>query len=112
MQPDPKSSGELCLDFANTLRFHASEQPVETLASYDDLVVWARKFNILTPREENQLLSEAQDRTGESRCVLDRGIKLREAIYRIIMSYMDKHSPAPDDLNILNRELELAHRFF
>ena len=31
----------LCLDFANTLDWHASDHPEESLHSYGDLVNWA-----------------------------------------------------------------------
>ena len=33
-------SGELCLDFANTAEWHASEHPEENLKDYADLVAW------------------------------------------------------------------------
>ena len=33
-------AGRLCLDFANTLGMHASEQTHEFLRSYFDLVEW------------------------------------------------------------------------
>lgn len=110
MRPATRPPGELCLDFANTLHLHASDHPRETLSTYADLIAWARKFDVLTSREANQLLEEAQKREIESRRVLERGIALREAIYRIVLSHLEDRSPAADDLNLFNRELELAHR--
>jgi predicted RNA-binding Zn ribbon-like protein len=110
MQPALKPPGELCLDFANTLRWHASDQPVETLSGYDELVAWARKFEVLTAREANQLLKEKQNRGSESKRVLQRGLDLREAVYRIITSNINDRPPAPDDIKRLNMELEVAYQ--
>lgn len=112
MKPQTKPPGELCLDFANTLRWHASDHPVETLLSYGDLLDWARKYEALTLSEAKQLAKEARDREDESKRVLARGIELREAVYRIVISNMEGRRPAPDDLSLLNREVDLAHRFW
>src|SRR5512135_3526158 len=111
MQPTLKPPGELCLDFANTLRWHASTQRVETLSTYDDLVDWARKFEVLSAREANQLLKEAQNNQTESKRVLERGLELREAIYRLITSTITDHPGTPNDLTRLNQELEMALRY-
>jgi predicted RNA-binding Zn ribbon-like protein len=112
MQTIPKPPGELCLDFANTLRWHASDQPLETLSSYADLVAWARKSEALTAREASQLLKEAQSREAESKRVFKRGIELREALYRIIIANIEGASPASDDLQLLNQEVDMAHRYW
>ena len=45
----------LCLDFANTANWHASEQPVEELTSYADLVGWGRQVGLLTAAEAERL---------------------------------------------------------
>jgi predicted RNA-binding Zn ribbon-like protein len=111
MQVDSKPPGELCLDFANTLRWPASDHPVETLLNYADMVEWARKFEVLTPRAANQLLKEAHSRADESQKVYKRGMELRESIYRIVLSHLQNRPCATDDLNRLNQELETAHRY-
>src|SRR5438876_1203177 len=54
----------LCLDFTNTVNWHASEHPIEELPAYDDLVAWAQNVGLLT---QPDLLS----RVGE--CADDRG---------------------------------------
>lgn len=111
MQTASRPPGELCLDFANTNRWHASSHPEETLFNYEDLIAWARKLEVLTPQEANQLLRESHRRPDESRKIFERGTELREAIYRIVVSHLYEQSPAPDDLSRLNRELEQAHRY-
>jgi hypothetical protein len=49
-------AGRLCLDFANTADWHASEQPVELLTSYADLVTWSRRARLLDDAETTTLL--------------------------------------------------------
>jgi predicted RNA-binding Zn ribbon-like protein len=112
VQPTQKPRGELCLDFANTLEWHASDQPVETLLSYSDLIAWACKFEALSAYDANQLIEQAQDRAAESKSVLERGIKLREAIYRIIVANIEQRPPVADDLKCLNQENEISQCYW
>ena len=45
----------LCLDFANTSDWRASEQPVELIPTYADLVMWGRLIGVLTDEQAGQL---------------------------------------------------------
>lgn len=92
----------LCLDFANTLRWHASEHPRETLKSYTDLVAWARIEKVLSDHEAEQLLNQAVGQPAIANQVYKRAIALREAIYRIFVTLIRGQSPAKDDLANLN----------
>ena len=85
---------------------------MDTLTNYDELVEWGRKAGVITPQETNQLLREAQKRESESESVYQRGIELREAIYKIVVSHLRDEPASPDDINRFNRELELAHRYY
>lgn len=111
MSATSRPFGQLCLDFANTAPMHASDHPQETLRTYHHLIDWGRKIEVLARQEANQLLKESGKRAPESNKVLERGIALREAIYRIVVAHLHGQAPAADDLDRLNRELELAHRY-
>ena len=50
--------GRICLDFANTLGQHEPEPLSEWLASYDDLVWWALRADILPENAEMQRVCE------------------------------------------------------
>jgi predicted RNA-binding Zn ribbon-like protein len=57
----------LCLEFVNTLLWHASEHPEETLHSYADLVAWAQGVRLVSNHEAQKLLGDAADRPAEAR---------------------------------------------
>lgn len=103
----------LCLDFANTNDWHASEHPIEGLRSYQDLVEWGVEGGLLTPAEAPALLEQAARQPELARQWLADAVILREAIYRIFMavanSQMAKGQPIDQaDLDILTRFWRMA----
>ncbi len=98
--------GQVCLDFANTVGGIRGGQAQETLASYADLVAWSLQAHLLTEEEVSLLLQAGQAAAGEAAAVLERAYTLREALYSIFTAFVNRVAPAPDDLDILNRELE------
>lgn len=102
----------LCLDFANTIDWHASEHPQEHLNSYADLTTWANKVGLLTEIDAQQLLKQATNSSAKAAAILKQAIDLREAIYQIFSAVDQGQSPNGDDLAILNATLQetLPHR--
>jgi predicted RNA-binding Zn ribbon-like protein len=99
------SAGRLCLDFANTADWHASDQPEEGLKSYVDLVVWAEKVGVLTEAEAQHLAAAAASQPDAAAAVLKQAITLREAIYRIFAVVAGGRTAQTADLAILNQTL-------
>lgn len=99
------TGGRLCLDFANTVDWHASDHPHEWLTSYSDLVAWSQHVGILTDYEAQRLLREAGCRPADASAVLERAITLREAVYRIISAISHGLPPQAADLATFNAEL-------
>jgi predicted RNA-binding Zn ribbon-like protein len=100
-----REAGRLCLEFVNTLLWHASEHPEETLHSYADLVTWAQGVKLLSNHEAQKLLRDAAGQPAEAGRVLKRAAVLREAIYRIFIALIHGKSPAKADLDELNSTL-------
>jgi predicted RNA-binding Zn ribbon-like protein len=98
----------LCLDFANTAGDHASEQPLEYLQSYHELVTWGRQAGIVTTEEAWRLQRAASEHPAHGAAVLRRAIVLREAIYRIFSALAAGMTPPVADLAMLNATLEAA----
>lgn len=92
----------LCLDFANTAHWHASDNPEETLKTYADLATWARERGILTDSETRALRREVQGRPVEGEAALKKAIALREAVYRLFSAFAHGRPPATTDLETLN----------
>lgn len=97
--------GRLCLDYANTADWHASDHPDELLTSYSDLVVWSQHAGILTERLARRLLLKAADRPKEATAVLQRAVVLREAIYAVFTAIAHGRKPEAADLQTLNAAL-------
>ncbi len=100
--------GRLCLDFANTVDWHARDHPEEWLTSYSDLVAWAAHAGALTDSEAESLLREAARQPREAASVLERAVALREAVYRVFSAVVAGRSPRDVDLATINEALTRA----
>lgn len=105
-------AGNLSLDFANTADWHESEQPVELLTSYDDLLVWGEEAGLLDHDDAVRLERAAEYQPEVAVTVYGRAIALREATFRIFRLIARQESVSASDLTLLNAELAhaLQHR--
>ncbi len=110
--PDPIDrkliAGELCLDFANTADWHASDNPTELLRSYGDLVTWSQRAGLVDAPAARRLLRESRRRPDDAAAVLKRGIAVREAIYGIVLALLQQRRPTACDLEAFNCEMSMA----
>jgi predicted RNA-binding Zn ribbon-like protein len=107
-QESPKyqeKGSRLCLDFANTMQWHAGAHPQETLRTYADLAGWAQNSGLVTKPEAQYLLRLAESHPAQAERALRRAIALREAVYRIFVSLIKGTSPTESDLAELNHSL-------
>jgi predicted RNA-binding Zn ribbon-like protein len=103
--------GWLCLDFANTLEWRASDQPTERLNDYPDLVSWAQDKGILSDGEVQHLVRKAEVHPAQASAVMNQAITLRETIYRIFSAIAAGRSPEIADMDFFNAALPqgMAH---
>jgi len=101
----------LCLDFANTADWHASDQPVESLHTYADLLAWAQEQHFLPATEREALAHLAAVQPIAAATVLAEALNLREAIYRIFVALAHTHTPDAADVAHLSSAVAeaLAH---
>lgn len=99
-------SGRLCLDFCNTIDWHASQNPIEGLNSYDDLVRWAGLVGLLDEGEAADLRRAAEARPAQAEAVRQEAIALREALYRIFSTLAHGACCEPVDVDRLNAGLK------
>lgn len=111
--------GRLCLDFVNTVRGwvgadagggrdYADRVVGERLVSYGALLGWGRLAGILTAEEAAGLARRAARSGNEAAAVLERGLALRRALYRIFKAVIEGWTPEAGDLAVLNVELRVA----
>jgi len=101
-------AARLCLDFANTAGWHASETPVESLADYHKLLVWARRHGVVDDVQAEALAKRAERSPDRAARALAGAVDLREAIYRAFRDVAHGGAAAPQDLAVLNRFLAEA----
>ena len=95
--------GPLCLDFCNTLDWHASAHPVETLNRYADLAGWGLQAGLLSADEAHGLVQLGQAQPAEAEAALADARALREALYRIFVAAAREEAADPGDLDVLTR---------
>lgn len=101
---------QICLDFTNTMDWHASEHPVETLHSYGDLLGWVERNQLLTKHEAAQLNESALNDPAEVARVFAGALTLREGLYRLFSTVAAGETPNVADLAVLNAALPDAYR--
>ena len=95
-------SGHLGLEFTNTVHWHASDHPQETLHTYEDFINWARATGALSEATAGRLLEHARRQPDEAMRALEAALELREALYRIFAAVAHGAAPAESDLVVLN----------
>jgi predicted RNA-binding Zn ribbon-like protein len=98
-------AGRLCLEFANTLDWHGSDHPEETLHSYDGLLLWAQDRRVVGDQEAARQQERAAQEPELASQVYRQAIDLRDAVYRTFASLAAGAQPTPDDLDRLNAVL-------
>ena len=96
--------GRPCLDFANTVDPRHGQDHRELLNSYIDLLSWSRAATGMRDELAARLAAASRGDQGAAARVLERGLRLREAIYRLFAG----PSAGNADLAILNQELSEA----
>jgi predicted RNA-binding Zn ribbon-like protein len=97
--------GCLCLDFVNTLDWRGTDTPLEFLNTFDDLVSWSRHAGICSQPDTRKLYKMSEQSEAEAKKVLNRALKLREAIYRLFTAGIANQKPLNEDLAIFNKHL-------
>jgi len=102
--------GRLCLDFVNTVggRDHAGAVMREKIAGYEDLLGWSVLAGIVDRRRAGALARLAARESGKAAKVLERAVRLREALYRILKRVVEGWRAPEADAEVLHRELAIA----
>lgn len=99
------SGSHLALDFANTVSQRHTDRPIERLASYSDLVEFARQTRLIAEEEARELRERAASRPEEAAAVVRQAVELREALYGIFAATARGEEPRRPDLQVLNGQL-------
>jgi predicted RNA-binding Zn ribbon-like protein len=95
---------DLCLDFANSRYWRGTDQPTETLTTFEDVFRWLTAAHALEPKTLESLRATWSS-TGTDHADT---IQLREALYRLFTAAASHTPPALADIDIFNRKLAAA----
>jgi predicted RNA-binding Zn ribbon-like protein len=98
-------TGWLCLDFANTLDWHASDNPVETLNKYGDLIEWSADRGIISGDAKDALSRKSEEKPIEAQAVLEKAREIRENIYQMLSNTAHGRPIKIADLKGFNKAL-------
>jgi predicted RNA-binding Zn ribbon-like protein len=101
-------SGAVCLDFANTLEWQASDQPVDRLRSMADLVRWGTAAGILDADQGQAIIRSMARKPEAAGMAFEQAIRLRDVVYRVFSGYTESQYIESDDLAALNETLAEA----
>jgi len=101
-------AGDLALDFANTVGWHAREKPVEHLETYADFIQWARRAGVVTTPQATEMSRQADGAPAVGERALEQARRLRETIYRVFSGLALGKKPAAGDLAELMRRVARA----
>ena len=100
-QPVPRNliarqvSGNIALDFCNTVGEHLSANPEELLADWESFLRWAAQVGLMGAESYVELLRHRQS--------IDPILKLREAIYRIGLVAAGRRDLSETDLALVRK---------
>ena len=101
-------SGAICLDFANTLEWHASDHPVDKLRDMADLIRWGAAAGILDADQARELVERALSQPEAADKTFEQAMLLRDVVYRVFSGYAETQQIESDDLAALNETLGAA----
>lgn len=100
----PRLLGDrLCLDFANSIEDPASDQALDFLRSYSDLVAWGQHAGVLTAPQSDELLRAATSRPDDAAATLARALDLRGAVDRLFHAIARHETPSSSDVETVQQ---------
>ncbi len=97
-----RTGGQLALDFANTVDGRHAPPTTDHLATYADLVEFARQAELVSAAEAQRLTRLGAQRADAAEAILAEAVALREALYRIFFAVAGGTPPKASDMAVLN----------
>ena len=105
----PLVGGRPCLDLVNTTGARATGTPRERLNTYEDLLVWSRRADVLTASDARALAQRSVGRLRQAQRALARVRMVREGLYRLFRAVIEGRPLPGREIARLNR-LDQAER--
>ena len=103
--------GHAALDFTNTVDARGDRWGPDFLGTYPDLVIWARRVQLVDEVEADLLLQAAKADPHEAGEALNRAKRLREALYAVFAAEAEDRRPDPKEENEVTNAVAKASAF-
>lgn len=100
------SGGHPALDLVNTLDERPFDQPIETLSTYQDLVIFVELAGLVEPSTAAELAMLSGRKCSET---LKRARELREQLHDVLLATYSKRPIPKRDLNSISTAIRFAH---
>ncbi len=98
----------VCVDFVNTVEWRTDPARIdEQLKSFDDLVSWAQKHEVVSDAIARKIQRRAREHPRVAGQTLDRALSFRDAIYRVLSSTAARQSVPSENLDHISQEAAL-----
>ncbi|WEX09515.1 ABATE domain-containing protein [Chelativorans sp. AA-79] len=101
--------GRLCLNFVNTVNSRTRPATRDYLPGFREVLGWSRQMRLFEPAALGRLAARAEAAPAEAAQAREAAIALREALYGIFRSVMDKASAPKPEMRLLNDWLHEAN---
>lgn len=100
--------GALCLDFANTVDWHAGVSPEDKLRGFPDLLEWAFQAGVIGVETVRRLTAESLKKPDEASGIFRRAGAFRESLYGLLAGIAHDRRPSAEALAAVNSVLSEA----
>ena len=94
------------IDFTNTIDWRGREDSIEYLNSYEDLVDWARRIELINQSTATELKRRAAQNPDKAIESLQRAREFREAAYRVLYRLSLNEAPEHRDVELIDAEMQ------
>ena len=94
------------IDFTNTIDWRGREDSIEYLNSYEDLVDWARRIELINQSTATELKRRAAQNPDKATESLQRAREFREAAYRVLYRLSLNEAPESRDVELIDAEMQ------
>jgi predicted RNA-binding Zn ribbon-like protein len=102
------TGAHISLDLTNTVDNRTSDNPVDNLRSYEDLLAFAEQGGVIGTNDAQQLARAAAHNPKAAKRALEEAIALREALFSIFSALTQGKQPSASALDRLNQSLRQA----
>jgi predicted RNA-binding Zn ribbon-like protein len=88
--------GSLCIDFVNTVKNRVTVPLADYLSSFEDLLYWSQRMEIISPNQFRELNARATNQAKEAELFFKKCIAYREVLFELLLALSKKEKvPAP-----------------